>query len=148
MNKAFVREPDQGAERCPRCQSVGEPVGLDTVAAFLRPDFDDPLSDSAHYCPYQYCDVVYFDMFERIVLAQDIIRPVYPKNPNAPLCGCFGLTCDDVDDDIAEGGVVRLKAHLARSQSSEARCRTQSVNGKPCAEVVQRYFFKRRGGAE
>jgi hypothetical protein len=145
MNKAFVREPDQGAERCPHCGSLGEPVGLDTVKAFLKPEFPDPLSDSAHFCPYPPCDVVYFDMFERAVLTSDVMRPVYPKDPTAPLCGCFGLTCDDVEDDIADGTVVRVKAHLARAQSSEARCRTQSVNGKSCIEAVQKYYFKSRG---
>ena len=146
MNKAFVREPEQGIERCPQCDALGEPVGLDTVAAFLRPDFHDPLSDSAHYCPYPQCGVVYFDMFERVVLTSDIIRPVYPKDPTAPLCGCFGLTCEDIEDDVAEGGVARLKAHLARAQSADAHCRTRAVNGKSCIEDVQRYFFKCRGG--
>lgn len=146
MNKAFVREPEQGIERCPRCGALGEPVGLDTVTAFLRPDFDDPLSDSAHYCPYPQCDVVYFDMFERVVLTSDIVRPVYPKDPTAPICGCFGLTCEDIEDDVAEGGVKRVKAHLGRANSSEAQCRTKAVNGKSCVEEVQRYFFKCRGG--
>ncbi|MDB5390600.1 MAG: hypothetical protein JWM11_6246 [Planctomycetaceae bacterium] len=138
MNKAFVREPDQGVERCPRCGSLGEPVGLDTVKEFLKPEFPDPLSDSAHFCPYAACDVVYFDMFERIVLTTDIIRPVYPKDPTAPLCGCFGLTCEDVEDDIAEESVARVKALLTRAQSSEASCRTHSVNGKSCMEAVQK----------
>lgn len=146
MNKAFVREPDQGAERCPRCGSPGDPVGLDTVNAFLKPEFEDPLSDSAHFCPYPPCAVVYFDMFERVVLITDLIRPVYPKDLTAPLCGCFGLTCEDVEDDIAEGGVARVRAHLVRAQSSEAQCRTQSVNGKSCVEAVQKYYFKSRGG--
>jgi hypothetical protein len=84
-------------------------------------------------------------MFERTVLTKDIIRPVYPKDSTAPLCGCFGLTCEDVEDDIAEGTVVRVKALLARAQSSEAMCRTLSINGKSCVEAVQKYYFKSRG---
>lgn len=145
MNKAFVREPDQGLERCPHCGAVGEPVGLDTVAAFLRPEVQDPLSDSAHFCPYAACDVVYFDMFERAVLVTDLVRPVYPKDPTAPLCGCFGLTCDDIEDDLAENSVARVKAHLVRAKSEQTHCRTQSVTGRSCIEEVQRYYFKRRG---
>lgn len=146
MNKAFVREPEQGIERCPRCDALGEPVGLDTVAAFVRPDFHDPLPDSAHFCPYPPCPVVYFDMFERVVMTGDIIRPVYPKDQTAPLCGCFGLTCEDVEDDVAENSVTRVKALLAQAKSADSRCRTLSVNGKSCIEDVQRYFFKLRGG--
>ena len=34
MNKAFVREPDQTAEYCPRCGTKGETVGSRTMAAY------------------------------------------------------------------------------------------------------------------
>ena len=87
MNKAFVREPDQTADYCPRCGSKGQQVGRETVQSYL-PDGKTPtVADPANFCPSPQCDVVYFDAFERVMLTGDLSKPVYPKNPDAPdLC--------------------------------------------------------------
>ncbi len=36
--------------------------------------------------PSPKCRVVYFDGLERVVMASDTTRPVYPKDPTAPIC--------------------------------------------------------------
>ena len=111
MNKAFVREPDDtGAGYCPRCGSLGTAVGRPTLAAHLRAEAVGQLSDPAFFCPFARCDVVYFDTFERTATTDVLVRPVYPKDPTAPLCGCFGLTREDVEQDVREGGVARVRA--------------------------------------
>lgn len=144
MNKAFMREPEQGLERCPSCGGVGTPVGLDTVRAFTKPEVWSSLSDSAHFCPYPMCDVVYFDMFERCFSTADLRCPVFPKDLSAPICGCFGFVTDEIDADVAEGSVTRVKKMLERAKSPEARCRTHSANGKSCIEELQKYYVRRR----
>jgi hypothetical protein len=146
MNKAFVREPDQTAEHCPRCGSLGQPVGRETLEAQLEPHARSQLAEFAAFCPFPQCEVAYFDQFERVVLVADLPRPVWPKDPDAPLCGCFGLTRDDIEQDIAEGVVTRVKALLARAQSAEARCSLRAANGQSCVPEVQRYYMKCRGG--
>jgi len=100
------------------------------------------ISEPANFCPSPRCDVIYFDSFERKVLATDIQRPVYPKDPAAPICACFGLTREDVERDVQEGGKSRVKATIEKAKSSAARCRQMAANGKPCIAYVQRYYLQ------
>jgi hypothetical protein len=94
--------------------------------------------------------VAYFDGLERFVLVKDLEKPVYPKDPNAPLCACFGLTRNDVELDVAEGGVARVRAVIEKSKSPDARCSHLAANGQSCAAYVQKYYLqcKNEKGAE
>ena len=148
MNKAFVREPDDTGQRfCPRCGSLGIAIGAATWQAQVASPAGVHLAEPACFCPFAQCEVVYFDEFERIVLAPALAKPVYPKDPQAPLCGCFGLTTDDIDADLREGGVRRLRELLAKSKSPEAHCQTMSPSGHCCVPEAQRYYMRHRGGA-
>jgi hypothetical protein len=147
MNKAFVREPDDtGALHCPACGSLGVLVHRETWQSHVRDAAATGLAETAFFCPFPRCDVVYFDMFERRVTAEALQAPVWPKDPDAPLCACFGLTRQDVEADIDEGGVRRVRALLEKTKSPEAHCRTLAASGQCCAAEVQRYYMKLRGG--
>jgi hypothetical protein len=145
MNKAFVREPDQAADYCPRCGSKGEQVGRETVQFHLPSGKPPVVSDPANFCPSPTCDVVYFDSFERVIVTGDLSKPVYPKNPDAPICACFGLTRRDIEQDVAEGVVTRVRAILEKAKSPEARCSQMAANGQPCVAYVQKYYMQCRG---
>lgn len=147
MNKAFVRENDATEGRCPRCGSPGSVVFHETLRAHLPPDIVEHLTDSAFFCGQPRCPVVYFDLFDRTVEESAVKIPVYPKDPAAPLCACFGLTRDDVEEDIREGTVARTRACIERAKSPEARCATTSPSGQSCIAEVQRYYMKLRGDA-
>ena len=97
MNKAFLKEPEQGAEYCPQCKSLGQPVSQVTLDALVRPEFRQQLGATASFCPYPTCAVAYFDAFERSVLVESLVKPIYPKDAAAPICACFGLTLEDID---------------------------------------------------
>ena len=144
MNKAFVREEDTINDRCPRCGSAGRTVGGQTLHHFLRPEARGRIAEPALFCAQPGCDIVYFDQFGRSVSTADVVRPVYPKDPAAPICGCFGFGREEIEEDIAEGAVTRCRELLAKSKSPEARCATMSADGKSCAAEVQRYFFRMR----
>jgi hypothetical protein len=146
MNKAFVREPDQIADYCPRCGSRGEPVGRETVQSHLPEGKAAVVADPANFCPSPRCDVAYFDAFERVILTRDLSKPVYPKDPDAPICACFGLTRRDIEQDIREGVVTRVRAILERAKSPEARCARLAANGQSCVAYVQKYYMQCRGG--
>ena len=146
MNKAFMREPDQTAEYCPRCGSKGEPVGSKVLAVYLTEPQRKQLSEPANFCPSPQCPVGYFDSFERLVLAADLRVAVYPKDPAAPLCACFGLTRDDIEADVQEGVATRTKAVLEKAKSPQALCSERAANGRPCVAYVQKYFMQCRGG--
>ena len=145
MNKAFVKESEDQGDRCPKCGSVGQSVLQVTLEAHLTPQVRSELSKSAFFCPFPTCEVAYFDQFERTVSVKALTNPVYLKNPDAPICPCFGLTCDEIEADVREGVVTRVKAHLQRAQSSDARCQTMSADGQSCIAAVQRYFMQLRG---
>jgi len=143
MNKAFVREIDDGPSRCPRCGSVGQPVGDETLSAQLSADDRKQFVQTALYCPDTQCNVVYFDDFGAVVTRDAFAQPIPLKDLDAPLCSCFGLTREDIERDVAEGVVTRTKATVLKAQSDEARCRTRAPNGASCLAAVQGYYMQR-----
>jgi len=147
MNKAFVREPDTTETFCPKCGAAGVPVPWITVEHQVTEEKRRVLAASSFFCTTPSCEVAYFDAMESFSLAADLMRPVYPKDPAAPLCPCFGLTRQDVEDDADEPVPVRIRALLARSKSPAAHCETASPTGRCCLPEVQKYYFKLKGGA-
>lgn len=148
MNKAFVREPDDtGEQNCPQCGSKGYAVRPETLAAHLSEETRKGLAELAYFCPFPRCAVGYFDAFERTVPATAVQDLTAPKDPTGPLCNCFAFTLDDIEADLAEGGVARTKAHVARANSPEARCLTAAPDGRSCVTEVQRCFMRRRSEA-
>ncbi len=147
MNKAFVREPDDtGQSTCPRCRSLGVAVHEATLAAHLQPAALEELADPAWFCPFPTCPVAYFDLFERVATVDSFIKPVYPKDPTAPICPCFGFAADEIEKDLAEGGVRRTRALVEKAKGPEAHCSTASPTGQSCVAEVQRYYMQRREG--
>ncbi len=149
MNKAFVREPeDTGQRHCPRCGSLGTPATAAAVREHLLPEAQGSLSETSWFCPFPRCLVAYFDTFERVVTVDQLRCPVWPKDSDAPLCSCFGLTRDDVEQDIREGVVTRVRGVVERAKSPEARCQTLAPAGHSCVAEVQRYYMKLRQEAQ
>jgi hypothetical protein len=122
LNKTFVREPDHTGNYCPRCGSQGEQVGAGVLSHYLTDEQRHVLSEPANFCPSPNCAVAYFDGFERFFLTAALSRPIYPKDPTAPICACFGLTRQDIEQDVDEGGVTRTKAVVEKAKSPAARC--------------------------
>lgn len=145
MNKAFVKESDDTPDRCPACGSIGQHVFHDTLDTHLLPESRTQFSDTAFFCPHPTCGVAYFDAFERTVPVESLSHPVYPKDPEAPICPCFGLTVEDIEADVREGGVTRMKAHHQQAQSEAAHCATAAANGQSCIPAVQKHFMRLRG---
>ncbi len=147
MNKAFIREPDDNGERrCPRCDSIGIEVSDATISSHLAEDVRRELGDPSFYCPFPRCGVAYFDLFDRTVSVEALVDAAYPKDPTAPLCRCFGLTIADVESDIREGTVGRIRDVVERSRTAEARCHIASPDGRCCVPEVQRYYFRAKQG--
>ena len=144
MNKAFVREPDAADERCPRCGAIGQPVSRMIIDAYVIESERDHVSIPANFCPTPVCEVAYFDVFERVILTASLIKTVYPKDPDAPICACFGLSAQDIDLDIQEGVNTRTKACVLKAKTAAARCNDLAANGRPCVMEVQRYFIQNK----
>ncbi|MCX7425465.1 MAG: hypothetical protein NTW96_07555 [Planctomycetia bacterium] len=144
MNKAFIREPDRTVDYCPRCGSKGESVGAETLAAHLTDEQRGKITQTANFCPSPRCEVAYFDAFERVVLAAELPRPVYPKDAAAPICACFGLTREDIERDVREGVVTRTRAAIEKAGSPAARCAQRAANGRSCVPHIQKCYMQCR----
>ena len=148
MNKAFVREPDDNGQRqCPRCGSLGVAVGPDTIAAHLPAGETSGLA-SAFFCPFASCGVAYFDIFERVLEVDRLTGAVWPKDPAAPICACFGFGREEIEADIQEGGVRRTRDLVEKAASPAAHCATASASGHSCVPDVQRYYMKHRNPSQ
>jgi hypothetical protein len=146
MNKAFVREPDTTDVLCPRCGASGVAVVRAAFETHVPAEARRSLAASTYFCPTPTCQVAYFDSFEAVVAVEALVRPVFPKDPGAALCACFGLTMDDVEADVADGTPTRIRQLLAKSKGPEARCEELSATGWSCIPDVQRCYFKLRSG--
>ena len=148
MNKAFVREPEtDGRAYCPRCQTLGTPVAAGPLDTHIRPESRSKMHDAAWFCGFGPCEVAYFNIFEGVVLTGELKWPVYPKDPDAPLCGCFGFGYAEVEADVRDGQPARIRQRLARSQSAAANCHTLAADGQCCIGHAQRLYMKLRADA-
>jgi hypothetical protein len=145
MNKAFVREPeDDGRAYCPRCRTLGVPVEAEAMDTHIRPESRSRMHDAAWFCSYPRCDVAYFNQYDAVVLASELVGPIYPKDATAPVCACFGFTYGDVAADVDAGTPTRIRELLAKSKSPAARCHTLAPDGRPCIPAVQELYMKLR----
>ncbi len=144
MNKAFVREPElNGRAYCPRCASLGTAVDRETLDHHVQKQSRPRLADSAWFCDFSRCEVGYFDQFERVVTINELQFAVYPKDPVAPICACYGFTLEDLESDVRQGTPTRIRELLAKSESSDSQCRTLAANGRCCMREVQRLYMRR-----
>ncbi|MFM8985918.1 MAG: hypothetical protein ACKONH_07670 [Planctomycetia bacterium] len=148
MNKAFCKEPDSTAPpRCPACGAEGTQVAAETLAAHTAPAAAESLAEPAYFCPGDTCPVAYFDLLERTLPTAAAWGLFWPKDPTGPLCGCHGLTVDDVDRDLAEGVPTRVREVVRKAGEPGAACVLRSADGRSCVARVQRYYMRRRGAA-
>jgi hypothetical protein len=146
MNTAFVREPDATDVLCPRCGAAGIEALRAAFDAHVPPAARRAMAASVYFCQTPRCPVAYFDAFEAFVPTQSLTHPVYPKDPAAPLCSCFGLTLEDVEADVNDGTPHRIRELLAKSKTTATRCEELSPTGRSCIPDVQRCYLKLRGG--
>lgn len=150
MNKAFVREPDAADALCPRCGAAGVAVTVHTMLQFVPPAMQNQIGGSPFFCETPTCPVAYFDSLESVIAADDLVRKIFPKDPAAPLCGCFGLTEEDVWQDIDDGVPTRIRALLQKSKTAAAQCAEKDPQGTCCMPRVQKHYFrlqKQRGNS-
>lgn len=147
MNKAFIREAEfDGRAHCPRCGTLGAPVEHGPLDRYIRPESRSKLGDFGWFCGYAHCDVAYFNLFDAVVLTDELQSPVYPKDLDAPICACFGLGYDDVEADVSDETPRRIRELLAKSKTAEARCAVAAADGRPCIAAVQELYMKLRSG--
>lgn len=142
MNKAFTREPDDTDLHCPLCGSVGGKVPESALTQYIRPEERYRLGSVVFFCETPTCEAIYFDAVEDFLSENELLQPVYPKDPSAPICACFGMTRSDIDDDLTEGTPRRVRELLAKSKTAEAACSQLAASGRCCVPEVQKYYIR------
>lgn len=146
MNKAFVREPDlEGRVYCPRCGHLGTPVGSGPLDTHIRPEARGRMADGAWFCGYGRCPVAYFTSLDAVVTVDELKGPIFPKDLDAPLCVCTGISYDDIVAEADAPVPLRLRQLITYANSDEARCATLAADGKSCCGGVQELYLKLRG---
>ena len=102
----------------------------------------------AWFCPFPKCEATYFNQYNVVVSVDELVRPVYPKDPDAPICACFGLCYDDVAADVAEGLPTRVRDLLAKTKTSAAKCATLAADGRCCDGAVQELYLRLKAGGQ
>ena len=117
-----------------------------TWAAHVADPAATSLADSAFFCPYAKCAVVYFDMFDRRVTSNNQLRHgVYSEDPQAPVCACYGMTLEEVAADAQAGVVERVRELVLKAKSGAAECLVETASGQSCVAEVQRCYMTARG---
>ncbi len=145
MNKAFIREPESdGRAYCPRCGTLGVPVEHGPLDRHIRAEARSKVGDFAWFCSYGHCEVAYFNLFNAVVLVGELATQVYPKDLDAPICACFGLSYDDIEADVNDQTPRRIRDLLAKSKTAEAKCGVLAADGRPCITAVQELYMRLR----
>jgi Zinc binding domain len=145
MSRAFMKEPETSGPSCPSppgCGGVGVPVSRATLEARLRPEAAARFAGAAYFCPDPACEVAYFDAGRERAPRSEMIAPAWPKHPGAPLCACFGVTREVLEDFGRRGDKAEMRAFLERTSSPEARCELLAADGRCCATEARRVFLR------
>ena len=140
MSRAFVRDPEPGEPPCPGCGTPGDAVGPATLDAQVPAEARAALVGTAFYCVNPACGTAYFNGWGSAVAADRLASTAYPKNPEGPICPCFGLTAAEVAADARDGRKERVRELLERAKGPEARCAQRCPDGRPCIPRVLRLF--------
>lgn len=147
MNKAFCKEPEQSARPlCPHCGAEGQVVTEATLRAHVPAADAGTLAEPVAWCDTERCQVAYFDSLERTIAVERATGVHWPKDPSGVLCQCHGLSCEDVDADLAEGEPRRVRETVRRAGQPGAECALRSADGRSCVARVQRLYVRRRSG--
>lgn len=143
-----MKDPEPGDPRCPGCEGLGDPVGTATLDAHVPASMRATFRGSAFYCAAPSCRIGYFDAWGATVPADQLTGTAWPKDPEGPLCPCFGVKAADILADAREGRKDRVKDLVERSKGPDAHCVRQSPDGACCVPRVLRLFreaFDARG---
>ena len=121
-------------------------MGPPTLEAQLPPDLRAPLGGTAFFCVNPGCPTGYFNAWGAAVPAERLASRAWPKDPEAPICPCFGITADEIASDARDGKKERVRDLVERAKGAEARCRERCPDGRPCIPRVLRHFREAFGG--
>lgn len=141
MSRAFVKEQDAPDPRCPGCGGRGVSVPATAVRARTTTDRSRALDGDARFCEDAGCDTAYFDGFGTAIQIGELTHPAWPKDGDAPVCACFGITEGQVEACAEAGDKGQMKTWIDRIHGPERRCTTAAADGRSCEAALRRIFM-------
>ena len=135
-----MKESEQADPRCPECGALGAEVGRVTLQGHLGADDCSRLGARAYYCVNSGCPTAYFNTWGVSIPFERMTRTAYPKDPEGPICPCFGVNVSDIVGDARAGKRERIRDLTTRSQGPQARCVETCPDGETCLPRVLRLF--------
>ena len=133
------------------CPARGRPVTVRTMLLMLKPEFFDQLGDRQYrFCASPDCPVVYFSDDRRFTIDDLRIRVgLKAKDDPVPLCYCFGLSEEDVREEIRTQGRTTILDRLkSLVKDGMCACEERNPSGACClggvARVVERLMREKK----
>lgn len=143
-----------GVMPCPVNGTRSKRVELLTVKSLVR-RLPLEMSDAPYYfCEANDCDVVYFssDPQMPVFRREDLLIRVGSKETRDPIpvCYCFGISRQDIEDEIRKTGHSTIGARITREvKAGNCACEVKNPSGKCClgdiATVAKQYTRATRG---
>ncbi|MFT8928398.1 MAG: (2Fe-2S)-binding protein [Sporolactobacillus sp.] len=129
---------------CPSCKKRGKKIGLITLKSLLKPSALDTLNAEVnhYFCATKDCNVVYFDINERIYSVQDIKVKVYQKDDTlaVSICYCFDWTRQRIQDSLRKGLPAPTEYIRKNIKANRCGCEINNPQGSCCLGNVARYI--------
>lgn len=92
-----------------------------------------------HFCSTRECQVVYFEANGRVLVTDDVRRPVTQKDPaQAPVCYCFGFTPEMIREELSSTGQSTVVDRIAAEMKSDyCACEVSNPQGSCCLGNVK-----------
>lgn len=125
-----------GTARCPVNGQEYKKVSLKTLLQHVRYPANQHINMQGYYfCSSPDCDVVYFGG-DGLLFSKDDIREVVgqkSKQAERTLCYCFGITQQDVEQEIYEYGYSpSYRFVVEQTKQSNCSCESQNPSGRCC----------------
>ncbi|MBT6326917.1 MAG: copper chaperone Copz family protein [Bdellovibrionales bacterium] len=123
---------------CPKCQSKGVKVKYITPQALLKECCKDKLNPNStyKYCKNSECNIVYFSEDRNVFFIKDeltVKATLKDKGLDVNTCYCFGITRDDILNEIKETGDSNaVETIKAKMKDPGCFCETSNPQGGCC----------------
>jgi len=136
-----VTPPAPPVLNCPVSDTRSKQVDTLTVKALVRRLPFGLVPAQYYFCEAPDCDVVYFPARSeaRTFYRADLLVPVKEISESIPVCYCFGVTRQDIREEIQRTGnstvTERIKAEV---KAGHCACEVKNPSGKCCLGNVTR----------
>lgn len=125
--------------RCPASDTLGRPVGQDTLESLLVAQAVGRVLPEVSYCfcPEATCAIVYFSAAgDQTFTTAEVTVPVWqkaPTDPNVPVCYCFKHTPGSIALELDSSGRSTTVADIsAKMKAGLCDCEHNNPQGSCC----------------